>query len=454
MLRVIRSPLSLLFPVLLLSACQSGGSEPVPTLPDTSFQLDTTFNTTGIRTTSLSLGSDTALAVIIQPDGRIVTAGSTFTTLNNSDIALVRYNTDGTLDTTFNAAGAQPGVVTTDIDGGNDTAYGVVLQGDGKIVVAGSSLNTTSNKLEVVVARYNTDGSLDSSFNNSGTLPGTVTTAVTAQDNFARSVALHGDGRIVVAGQADNGNDQDIAVVRYNSDGSLDTGFNGTGITVIEVMAVYSAADAMNDIANAVRVQTDDKVVVIGANRNAVVLRFNNDGTLDTGFGDASTGITLLNGFSQGNALLIQPDNMLLVGGATTGSISDMAVARLDTAGALDAGFGTAGVVVVGFLQGRNETVTSLARQTDGKIVAAGGAASEIGYDFALIRLNTNGTLDTDTDADPLVTFGLGGKVSTPIGYSNDAISAIAIQGTGEIVAAGGSWLNNRWIMALARYLP
>jgi len=437
----------LLLPVwLVLSACQSGDANSVATLPDTSFQLDTSFNGTGILSTPLSQTSDTVLAMVIQADGKIITAGSIVTGLNKSDLAVVRYNPDGSLDSTFNPAGMRPGLVTTAIGGGNDVAYGMVLQGDGKIVVAGSSVNTTSNRTEVVVARYNTDGSLDATFNPGGGLPGTVTTVVTTRNCFARGVALHGDGRIVVAGQCNNGSDQDIAVVQYNSDGSLDTGFNGTGMRTVDVMTAHSAATPRNDIGRAVRVQGDDRIVVAGVSRNAFILRFNDNGTLDNGFGDSGSGVALLAGFSEGNALVIQPNGMLLVGGASNGAASDMAVARLDTTGVLDPAFGMAGVSRTGFLPNRNNTVASLALLADGRIVGGGGAASDVGYDFAVIRMNTDGTLDT--------TFGLNGKATTSIGFLTDTITAVAIQSTGEIVAAGGSWTNNHWARAIVRYLP
>jgi uncharacterized delta-60 repeat protein len=469
-----------LLPVLLiLSACQSGGTEPVPTLPDTSFQLDTTFNSTGavpgVLTTTLSNGSDTALGMAIQADGKIVTAGSILNGVT-SDIAVVRYNGDGTLDTSgFNAAGAVPGVITTDINSTNQSAYAIALQGS-NIVVAGVSYNTTTALNNFVVARYTSAGVLDTTFNAAGNAydaagaataavnpAGIVTVAAAAGNSQAHALVIQGDNRIVVAGLANNTANDDIAVLRFMSDGTLDGSFGSNGITLVEVNTVYSAGTAANDSAKAVRLQSDGKIVVAGtSNGAAVMLRLNTDGSRDTTYGNGATtsGITLLTNLTEGNALVIQPDDRAVIGGVSPGDGNDMAVARLTTGGVLDINFNTTGAVpgiaTVGFLAGRNETVTSLALQSDGKIVAAGGAASYVGYDFALIRLNTNGTLDTDTDADPLVTFGLGGKVSTPIGYSADAINSIAIQGApgNEIVAAGGSWLNNRWIMALARYLP
>lgn len=469
---------------LSLTACQSSdGPTAIPTLPDSSFQLDTSFNSTGtvpgVLTTTLSAGSDTALAVAIQSDGKIVTAGSAYISVSNSDVAVMRYNSDGSLDTAgFNALGTIPGVVTTDVGSTNQAANAIALQGTGlstKIIVAGFSYNTTTSLNNFLVARYNYDGSLDTTFNAAGNTydatgavvagvtvaPGMVTVAASAGNSRAQAIAIQGTGEIVVAGTANNTTDDDIAVVRLNSNGTLDTGFNTTGIVIVEVNTVYAVGTPANDSANAIQIDASSRAVIAGtSNGAAVVVRLNTNGSLDTLFGNGAgpSGITLLTSLTQGNALVLQAGSLPIIGGAAGSGTTDMAVARLTAGGALDNTFNAAGAVpgiaTVGFLTDRNDVVTALALQADGKIVAGGGAASGIGYDFALIRLHTDGTLDTDTDADPLVTFGLDGQVSTAIGYSTDTINAIAIQGTGEIVAAGGSWLNNRWIMALARYLP
>ena len=176
--------------------------------------LDTTFSGDGKVTTAIGSGTDTAWSVVLQSDGKIVAAGYSYNG-SNDDFAVVRYNTNGSLDTTFDT----DGIVTTAVGLGDDTAYSVVLQSDGKIVAAGSLDN---GNYDFAVVRYNIDGSLDTTFDTDGK----VTTAVGLGDDEAYSVVLQSDGKIVVAGDSYNGTNYDFAVVRYNvvksnTDGSL-----------------------------------------------------------------------------------------------------------------------------------------------------------------------------------------------------------------------------------------
>lgn len=135
------------------------------------------------------------------------------------DFALARYNSDGSLSTTFNHTGK----LTTAIGALSDEADSVIQQADGKLVAAGNSHNGINKDFALV--RYNSDGSLDTGFNGTGKL----TTAIGGADDYASSVIQQADGKLVVAGSSHNGSNYDFALVRYNSDGSLDTGFNGTG---------------------------------------------------------------------------------------------------------------------------------------------------------------------------------------------------------------------------------
>jgi uncharacterized delta-60 repeat protein len=152
-------------------------------------------------------------SVIQQADGKLVVAGYSWNG-SNDDVALVRYNTDGSLDTGFDGDGK----VTTAIGTGYDEGYSVIQQADGKLVVAGTSYNGSSNDFALV--RYNADGSLDASFDGDGI----VTTAIGGAMMYGLSVIQQADGKLVVAGYSWNGSDSDVALVRYNEDGSLDTG--------------------------------------------------------------------------------------------------------------------------------------------------------------------------------------------------------------------------------------
>ena len=243
--------------------------------------LDTTFSGDGILTTAIGAGNDAASSVVLQSDGKIVVAGYSYNG-SNYDIAVVRYNTDGSLDTTFSG----DGILTTTIGSRDDYAESVVVQSDGKIVVAGFYNNGSGNLLTVV--RYTDTGSLDTSFSGDGK-------QVTSDATRGYSVVLQGD-KIVVAGYSYNGSNNDIAVVRYNTDGSLDTSFSGDG-TVTTAIAISGG----HDEANSVVVQGDGKIVVAGysyngSNYDLAVVKYNTDGSLDTSFsgdGQVTTAIGL-----------------------------------------------------------------------------------------------------------------------------------------------------------------
>ena len=199
--------------------------------------LDTTFDGDGKVTTNFTAGDDVARGVAIQSDGKIVTAGSAG---NTPDFALARYNTDGSLDITFDGDGK----VTTDIFFG-DSAHGVAIQSDGKIVAVGDSV-------DFALARYNADGSLDTTFDGDGK----VTTSFTAGEARARGVAIQADGKIVAVGEVGVNPNLDFALARYNADGSLDTTFGVNGLVTTEFNGT--------DRARGVAIQSDGKIVAVG----------------------------------------------------------------------------------------------------------------------------------------------------------------------------------------------
>jgi uncharacterized delta-60 repeat protein len=237
--------------------------------------LDMSFDTDGIVTTPIGLGNDSSLSVSLQIDGKILVAGYS-NNGSNDDFALVRYNSDGSLDTSFDSDGK----VTTAIGLASDTANSLVLQADGKILVAGSSYNGINNDFALV--RYNSNGSLDASFDSDGK----VTTAIGTGDDNGYSVTLQTDGKILVAGYSNNGTNNDFALVRYNSDGSLDSSFSNDGI-------VTTSINSGNNRAYSVVVQADGKILVAGSTSvnggDAALVRYNSDGSLDTTFNGGNT---------------------------------------------------------------------------------------------------------------------------------------------------------------------
>ena len=377
--------------------------------------LDTSFGTDGKVTTDFG-ASDRANAVAVQADGKIVVGGE-----SNFNFALARYNTDGSLDTSFSTDGK----VTTDF-GSSERGYAVAVQSDGKIVVAGEGANASDQ--DFGLARYNTDGSLDTSFDTDGKL----ITNIGSSDDLAFAMAVQSDGKIVAAGRSSNGSNYDFALARYNANnGSLDTSFSTDG-------KVTTAIGSGNDYGYAMAVQSDGKIVVAGISNNGnnddfALARYNTDGSLDTSFGSNGKVTTAIgSGDDDALAVAVQSDGKIVVAGSSDGHF---ALARYNADGTLDTSFSTDGKVTTSFGTS-NEGAQAVAVQSDGKIVAAGRTSTHI----ALVRYNADGSLDTSFSSD--------GKVTTAIGGTGDRAYAVALQSNGKIVVAGQG--NNDF--ALARY--
>ena len=279
--------------------------------------LDTSFDTDGKLTTAIGSGADIAYSVVLQSDGKILVAGNSYNG-SNDDFAIVRYNTDGSLDTSFDTDGKK----TTAIGSGADVANSVVLQSDGKILVAGSS--DIGSNYDFAIVRYNTDGSLDTSFDTDGK----KTTAIGSGADVANSVVLQSDGKILVAGYSYNGSNDDFAIVRYNTDGSLDTSFDTDGK---KTTAIGSGAD----VANSVVLQSDGKILVAGSSFNGsdndfAIVRYNTDGSLDSTFGTDGELTTAIGSGSDGaNSVVLQSDGKIVAAGySSNGSDNDFAVVR------------------------------------------------------------------------------------------------------------------------------
>ena len=270
---------------------------------------------------------------------------------------MVRYNADGSLDTTFGTGGK----VLTPVGTGtsNDIGNSLTVQEDGKIIVAG--YGGGSDGTDFAVVRYNADGSLDTTFGTGGT--GKILTPVGAgtSNDFGNSVTVQADGKIVVAGYgASSQAGNDFAVVRYTANGTLDTTF-GTGGKIVTPIG----AGTSNDYAYSVTVQADGKIIVagqgfgIGTSNDFAVVRYTANGTLDTTFGP----------------------------GGTARSSPRSAPARI--------------------------LFKSVIVQADGKIVVAGyGQGSGTGYDFAVVRYNADGSLDT--------TFGLQSSLGGTVAFTEN----------------------------------
>lgn len=421
--------------------------------------LDTTFNGTGKVTTDFSGGNDIIQSVAIQSDGKIVVGGVSYPTPGVGTFALARYNTNGSPDTTFNGTGK----VTTSFGAGVASIWSLAIYktgaNAGKIVAVGG---TTASGVNVfALARYNTDGSLDTTTFGSGT--GKVTTAFgTAGDSSpmaqAFSVAIQSDDKLVLAGAFFKffSTAWDMALARYNADGSLDTSFASTGKVITDIGGfMYGSGDAANSVA----IQSDGKIVAAGygnplaqGNSDFALVRYTTSGVLDTSFGGSGTGkvTTDFGGNDIIQSLAIQSDGKFVVAGysstsLTQGSPQHFVLARYNTNGTLDTttfGGGT-GKVTTTF--GSNDLGQSVAIQSDGKLIVAGYTGSGSTEDFAVARYSTAGVLDPS--------FGTGGKVTTDFAGLSlpDAGHSVAIQSDGKIVVAGSGG-GSTGDFAVARY--
>ncbi len=381
--------------------------------------LDTTFDTDGKATINVGGAAGGAQAVAIQADGKIVVAG-----YDGNDFTLMRYNSDGTLDSTFDTDGK----VTTDFGGGSDIGEAVAIQPDGKIVVAGNSF--TGGKYDFILARYNSDGSLDTTFDTDGKV---TTDFVSSNDDVGYAMALQPDGKIVVAGRIFYGGNFDFALARYTITGTLDSTFDTDG----KVITNFGSGDE----GQAVAVQADGKIVVAGqSGLDFALARYTITGTLDSSFdGDGKVTTNIGTNDDIGYAVALQADGKIVVAGKSwnTPGNYNFSMARYNGNGTLDNTFGAGGKVTTAI--GSEDWSEAVAIQADGKIVAAGQSNDN----FALARYNSDGSLDN--------TFGSGGTVTTNF-LGEDRSFAVALQpADGKIVVVGYSY-NGSYDIVLARY--
>lgn len=328
------------------------------------------------------------------------------------------------------------GIAVTPIGAASERANAIALQADGKIVAAGFTENGLIEEFAVI--RYNTNGSLDLSFDTDGI----VTTPIGASMAKANAVAIQADGKIVVAGFSAVGADNAFTLVRYNANGSLDASFDTDGI----VTTVFGGSNAE---ATGVVIQTDGKIVVTGycvtAGRGDFALtRYNTNGSLDPTFDTDGIVITPSGYSSVSVSLVLQPDGKIVVGGTYYNSIEHLfELARYNTNGSLDNSFGSGGSVATSFAPNAHTYLQSIALQPDGKIVAV-GIYMGVQTTMALARYTTNGSLDPGFDTD--------GKLISSIVSGSESPSDAAIQADGKILVAG--YAQNPWVsdFSLVRY--
>ena len=332
--------------------------------------LDLSFGVNGKITSS---AVDDASAVAIQTDGKIVAAGG------YSGFELARYNTNGSLDTSFGSNGIAKAVFGTS----SGTAQAVKIQSDGKIVMSGFA--NVSGPAQFAVARFNTNGTLDTSFGSGGEVLTTIETGCEAY-----GAGIQPDGKIVAAGLAATVATADFAAARYNANGALDLTFGSLGRTTNNV------GGGTLDGAYAMAIQPDGKIVLAGGaglgnlagpvtswayvNSFVALARFNTNGAPDTTFGNNGTVLTEVGAYSDvALALTLQPNGKILVSGASQSGNYEWFVQRYNSDGSTDSTYGDNSVRFVNFGSGTNEYAYALALDASGRAVVAGDAGGLFG---------------------------------------------------------------------------
>ncbi len=364
----------------------AGGSARISSNPEftlarynTNGTLDTSFGSNGIVITAIGIGGSEIFSISIQSNGQIV-AGGQANISGAQTFALARYNTNGSLDNSFGTNG----VVTTQISGNTGGSISsIAIQANGQIVAGGYA--TIGGNHEFVLARYNTNGTLDTSFGTNGI----VTTEIGSSDSNIYSVAIQSNGQIVAGGDANPGGNFEFALARYNTNGSLDTSFGTNGIVTTKI-------GSSDSIIHSIAIQANGQIVAgggatIGSNDEFALARFNSNGSLDTSFGSNGTVTTPIGGSSIDIASIsMQSDGKIVaVGYNIDFGSTPCALARYNTNGSLDTSFGTGGIVTT-----TNEPfgkMTSIAIQSNGQIVA--GGVDSTGSNFALARYNASTSL-------------------------------------------------------------
>jgi uncharacterized delta-60 repeat protein len=361
-------------------------------------------------------------AVAVQEDGKIVVAG---TVKNNAqlDVLLLRYNPDGLLDTTFGTNG----VVVYGTPAGDESATGVLIDSQGRILVTGGAFNGSDN--DVLVLRYGPDGQLDTTFGTNGVF---IYNSPANDDDFGRMAALQPESeKIIMVGGTFNGANTDVLIFTLNPDGSPDSLFGTNGAVI------FNGPGNGDDVGEAVAIQPDGRIILTGGtfngpNSEILLIRLNSDGAFDPNFaggdGIATYGAAGTNVAAK--TLALQDDGRIVVaGGIVIGASLDLLVMRFNANGTIDQTFGPVGVLLYGEPT-ENESAKAMALQPDGRIIVAGIANNGSNDDGLLLRYTPAGQLDAQFGVDGALLFNT---------YTNgiESFNGVAVQPDGKVLVAG-----------------
>lgn len=395
-------------------------------------QLDATFGNDGKVATSIVPASNALSAMAEQSDGKVIAVGSCLAQgkdgFYSGDFCLARYQANGSLDSSFGDNGKVLTAITT---ASNDAPSSVAVQPDGKIVLAGSCRSGVNGRNVFCVARYLPEGTFDATFNGVGT---TFTNIAAGAECNVGSVVITIDGNILAAGSCSVPAAASFAIVRYRSNGETDSTFGTQGILLRPMI------DGQFNHISRIALQADGRLVAAGScgdnvgNSKFCALRFEADGLLDSSFGTGGVVSVAVgtDGADRVSGLRLQTDGKLLLGGdCRVGGNLWFCAARLLPDGALDWTFGGAGKAVEFVSPGATHYAVGISLLADGKLLVGGSCGYGSGSEICLLRLDHNGTLDA--------TFGVGGRATANHLLDGRAtgVTALLLKSDGKTVVGG-----------------
>lgn len=409
---------------------------------------DSSFGRNGVEVLKKTFSNEFTASSAIQQDGKIVIAVTVYSPNNNVSMFIVRYDATGKLDKTFGLNGK----ITPELNSNRAYAGAVSIMPNGKIVIAGYSYQQHEqySNYDFTLLRYHTDGSPDSSFGDNGIV---LTDFKNGTENeIASEMVLQPDGKLIVAGTSrDFGAELGIyrtrfICARYNMDGTLDNSFGAFG-----KRDFYFDVDQHDEEAEATSLALDSKgrIIIAGYNSSytqgvdAVVVRCNPDGSPDLTFANGGTVITHIAGsYLYIRSLLIVPGDKIVLGGSITGqymSNESSIMIRYTENGLIDAGFGKDGMVTNNAINAVNNCY-SMALQTNNKIVVAGSTNNA----FYLSRY--------DVDGSPDISFGNNGYILSQMGLKGESYVEKVNLFSNKIILAGYSYWSEDADLTIARY--